>query len=181
MKRKTKNTLRAIARHLGLKVKFVSYFSAGVQGKLLPREKRILINAHQPRCEHIFTLLHEFGHFLLHFKSLPRKHHPRIFDIPWKVEWLTHLNSKMRRYFRFVFNREAGKEWQADLWAMCAFIHFAKRAGCRKELFTFLDRHPDKTGVVILAAWGVTWGGLKARIQKIGHTLARPFQTVRKS
>ena len=181
MKPGAKNILRAMASHLGVKVSFVSYFSDNIHGKLLPHERRILINAHKPRNEHVYTLLHEFGHFLLHFQSLPRKHHPRIFDILWEVEWLANLNSKVRRYFRFIFNREAGKEWEADVWAMCAFICFAKRIGCRAELLAFLKRHPEKTEVFLLAACGVAYGGIKQRFKSLGHALAWPFQAMWKS
>ena len=145
MKHQTKSTLRALAKHLGLKVKFVSYFCDEIHGKLIVREKRILINAHKPRCEHIFTLLHEVGHFLLHFNRPNRTHHPRFFDIPWKSEWLALACSKVRRYFRFIFSRTTGREWEADLWAMCAFLYLARRVGCRSELLKFVERHPEGT------------------------------------
>jgi hypothetical protein len=178
MKHQIKNALRGMSKHLGIKVKFVDYFGDDVHGKLLPREKRILINARKPRNEHIYTLLHEIGHFLIHFKSLPRKHHPRFFDINWKMEWLANLCSKIRRYFRFVFNKASGKEWEADLWAMCAFIYFAKRIGCRDELRVFLDRHPEKSKIFLLAAFGVAYSDTKTTIKKVGHSIAMPFQTL---
>ena len=175
MTRRTKNTLRAIAKHFGLKIVFVSYFSADVYGQLLPREKRILINAHKPRYEHIYTLLHEFGHFLLHFKSLPRQHHPRFFDINWESERLSNFCSVVRRYFRFAFNIRRGKEWEADIWAMCAFIYLAKAVGCRAEFDAFLKRHPEKTNVYLLATCGTIYCGSKARIKNICRCLLLPF------
>ena len=50
MKHRTKNMLRAMAKHLRLKVKHVDYLGEDIQGVLLPNEGRILINAHKPRC-----------------------------------------------------------------------------------------------------------------------------------
>ena len=163
MKHRTKNILRGIAKHLGLKVVFVSYLEDDVHGKLLPREKRILINAHKPRTEHVYTLLHEIGHYLMHFKSLPRKRHPRFFDIYWKAEWLATLCSKLRRYYRFIFNKKSGKEWEADLWAMCALVYLKKFIG-RAYLTAFLNRHPEKMSIYLLAVTGAVYCEIKKRI-----------------
>lgn len=179
MKHKTKNMLRAMTKQVGLKAKIVNYLGDDVHGVLLPREKRILINANKPRNEHIYTLLHEIGHFLIHFKNLPTKHHPRFLDIHWETAWLARLCSKVRRYLRFIFNKQSGKEWEADLWAMCAFIYFAKRIGCRDELRVFLGRHPEKFKMFLLAGYGIAYCDTKTRIKKIGHALAIPFQALR--
>jgi hypothetical protein len=178
MKHRIKNTLRGMSKHLGIKVKFVDYFDDDVHGKLLPREKRILINARKPRNEHIFTLFHEIGHYLIHFKSPPRKRHPRFCDVKWEADWLARLCSQLRRYFRFIFNSKAGKEWDADLWAMCAFLYTARHCGFRNELVTFLERHPEKTNVFLLAVCGAVYSGTKKRIEKIRQAVVMPFQTL---
>jgi IrrE N-terminal-like domain len=143
-KHRKKNTLRELAKHIGLKVKFVTYLPDAAHGKLFPREKRILINAHKPRNEHIYTLLHEIGHFVTHFKNPTRKFHHRFFDLNWKAEWLAKICAQFRRSLRYFFNKESGKEWQADAWAMAAFVILAKRFGFRDELRIFLKRHPEK-------------------------------------
>jgi hypothetical protein len=169
MKHRTKNTLRAMAEKIGLKVVFVSYFGDDVHGRLLVREKRILINAHKPRTEHIFTLLHEVGHYVQHVLQPNRKHHPRLCDVRWKIELLENLCKKLRRYFRFIFSKEASKEWEADLWAFCAFICLAKQMKCKKDLMAFVDRHPEKTKTFYLAALGVTLGGIKNRLKQLVH------------
>ena len=166
MKHRTKNALREMARQFGLKVKFVDYLTNKDHGKLLPREKRILINAHKPRYEHIYTLLHEIAHFVLHIKNPFRKHHPRFFDINWSWNWLANLCSKVRRYMRFIFNKESGKEWEADLWAMCAFVLLAKITGCRDELRVFLQRHPKKLNQFRLVKIAVFCAEIKARCAK---------------
>ena len=175
MKHKTKNTLRALARHFGLKVKFVSYLPADVQGKLLPREKRILINAYKPRCEHTFTLLHEIGHYVQHVLTPRRAYHPRVFDLHWKNDFLAEFSKFVRRYFRFIFNKQSGKEWEADLWAMCAFIYLAKAIGCQDELIAFVKRHPEKTNIFRLAAWGAAYCGIKTRIKNASRYFLLPF------
>ena len=177
MKRRKKNVLREMARHLRLKVSFVSYFDDQTHGKLIPREGRILINANKPRQEHIFTLLHEIGHFLLHFKNPPMKHHPRLFDIAWKIEWVAKLCSKVRRQMRFIFNKASGKEWEADLWAFCVFIYFVRRVGCRDDLLAFLKRHPEKSGSFFLAVFGVAYSDAKTLIKKLPKMLFSLFIT----
>jgi len=165
MKHRTKYLLRDNAKHVGLKYKFVSYFSDGVHGKLLPREKLILINAHEPHYEHIFTFLHEIGHFLIHFKNPTRNHHSRFTEIGWKIEWLTDICSIVRRYSR-RFAKDTIKEREADLWAFLAFILLAKASGCWNDLFAFLEHHPEKFWVFMLAASVIIYSGIKSRITK---------------
>jgi|ERR1017187_3632867 hypothetical protein len=152
MKHKTKNILRALAKHVGLKVIFVSYLSDDVHGKLLPREQRILINATKPRCEHVYNLLHELGHFLLHFKKCaPDRYNRWYLKRRWRIDAIAQLASKMRRYVRFIFNSHAGKEWEADLWAMCALVYLKKYLG-GSDSAAFLNRHPEKRWIYRLAA-----------------------------
>ena len=178
MKHRIKNTLRGMSQHLGIKVKFVDYFADDVHGKLLPREKRILINARKSRNEHLFTLLHELGHYLIHFKNSPKKHHPRFLEFNWKNDWLLNLCSKIRRSMRYYFNSTNGKEFEADLWAFGAFIYFVKHLGCRNDLLTFLDRHPEKSRAFLIAALGVTVSDIKTRIRKIATILLAPVITL---
>ena len=179
MKIRNKNILRELAKYFGLKVVFVSYLGNDIHGKLLPRENRILINAHKPRCEHTFTLLHEIGHFIIHFKSLPRKRHPAFLDIHWKAKWLEKLFSHGRRYFRFIFNKKSGKEWEANLWAMCALIYLKKFIG-RSHLSAILKRHPELTWDYRLAVTGVIIAETKKRFAapfKFWKTVKRPLLT----
>jgi IrrE N-terminal-like domain len=176
MKLKTKNTLRLMAGHLGLKVKFVGYFSDDVHGKLLPLEKRILINAHKPRYEHTFTLLHEIGHNLLHFKNPHRKFHARFLENKSKIKWLVKFCSKVRRTMHIHFARENSREWEADLWAFCAFIYVVKLAGGRDDLVTLLEHHPEKFWVFMLAGAGVIFSGIKKRITTATQFLLKPFR-----
>lgn len=179
MKGTSNKFLRAMAKSVGLKVRFVDYLDNGTYGKLLPREKRILINAHKPRYEHKFTMLHELGHFQEHVLKNPhRKRHPRIFDIRWNFALWTKLASLARRYFRFHFNKESGREWEADLWAMCAFVYLAIDFGCRDDLMEFLNHHPEKNRLFWLAVCGVIYAKTKERIANAFKFLAAPFRAL---
>ena len=164
MKLRKKNILREMAGHLRLKVAFVGYFDDQTHGKLLPREGRILINANKPRQEHVFTMLHEIGHFLLHFKNPPRKHHPRMLDVAGKIEWLANFCKHIRRQLRFYFTKKSGKEWEADLWALCAFAYLARHFGFQDELHSFLDRHPEKRWSYRLVRTAMVYSDCKQRI-----------------
>ncbi len=167
-----------MAKHLRLKVCYVSYFDDKTHGKLLPREKRILINANKPRTEHIYTMLHEIGHYLLHFKNPPKKHHPRVLDINWKIERLTKLCSKIRRMIRFQFNKVDGKEWEADLWAVCAFFYLAKHFGYWKDFLAFVKNHPEKKAIYCLTAYGAAQVELKARLGKPAKALLAAIKAI---
>ena len=144
MKHRVKKTLRELTTHFGVKVKYVGYFGAETHGKLMPREKIILINAHKSRPEHVFTLLHELGHYVLHVLNPYRKFHPRWCDLNWRVQFMANLCSTIRRYMRFNFRKEAGREWEADTWALCAFWLLACRFGAWEEFSAFLKHHPEK-------------------------------------
>ena len=122
-------------------------------------------------------MLHEIGHFVIHFKNAPRKHHLRFLEIHWQAEWLACLCSKLRRYLRFVFNKESGREWEADLWAFCAFIYFSKQVGCMDDLLAFLDRHPEKNGSFYLAALAIAYSRTKTCLSKFQKMLLAPFST----
>jgi hypothetical protein len=175
VKRKTKKFLREIAQHLGLKVVFVSYLSDDIHGKLLPREKRILINAHKPRCEHVYTILHEFGHYLVHFKKCAPKRFDRWYlNRRWKIDAIAEFASKLRRHLRFILNMHAGKEWEADLWAFCALLYMQKYVG-RSYLTAFLDRHPEKASVFLLAASGFLYCNVKQRAKTALQIMLKPF------
>jgi hypothetical protein len=167
MKHKVKNVLRALSRHLGLKVKFVDYLGDQTHGKLLVRERRILINARKPRSEHVFTVLHEIGHYLLHVLNPHRRQIPRFFDIHWQNDLLAGFFSKIRRVLRFVLNRQSGKEWEADLWALCAFCVLARNFSGKDELKNFLERHPEKLPSFLLVRCAFAYRDVKTLAKRI--------------
>jgi hypothetical protein len=176
MKHQKKNILRELAKHFGIKVKFVHHLPNDIHGVLLPREKRILINAHKPRVEHVYTLLHEIGHWVVHFSKTVRLKPPRYLEIHWRIEGVALFFSKVRRTLRYFLNKESGKEWTADLWALCTFIYLAKHLGYRDDLTNFLYRHPEKMSLFYLAAFGLFFGNAKARVHKMSKVLLLPFR-----
>ena len=178
MKFKTKNILRETAAQLCLKVRFVDYLPENVYGKLLPRERRILINANKPRYEHVYTLLQEFGHYLLHFKRIkPRRHSPWYLNNNWKFDVIADLAAKLRRGIRLRFHSEKGKEWEADLWAMCAFVYL-KKFGARPDLTAFLNRHPEKTRIYGSSGKFVFFVGKAGMTRMHGrHIITRDFRS----
>jgi hypothetical protein len=160
----TKKVLRKMLRQLGIKAKFVHYLAENVHGKLLPREKRILINANKPRDEHVFTLLHEIAHYLLHFKRRAnRRLCPWYLKLNWKINAVAAFFSKVRRGVRLSFNCEKGKEWEADVWAMCGLVYLKKFAGF-SDLPAFLARHPEKRRMYWYATAAVAYAGVKMRV-----------------
>jgi hypothetical protein len=167
MKHPIKNTLRAMTRHLGLKAKFVDYLDDDTHGKLLIKERRILLNARKSRSEHFYTILHEIGHFVVHHTMSPRDYCPRFLRKDWKRDSIDRIFSLARRYLRFILNSSAGKEWEADLWAICAFILLTRRIGCRTELVAFLERHPEKTKTFLLATSVITCSNVKKSVTSL--------------
>jgi Zn-dependent peptidase ImmA (M78 family) len=101
MKHRAKKTLRELTTHFGVKVKYVGYFDAKTHGKLMPREKIILINAHESRPEHVFTLLHELGHYVLHVLNPYRKFHPRWCDLN------PYFPNKLHKLMLLTYNKAA--------------------------------------------------------------------------
>jgi IrrE N-terminal-like domain len=181
MKYTTKQALRVMTKQLRLKVKFVDYFPDDTHGRLIPREKRILVNARKPHYEHVFTILHEIAHYVLHVLKKNLLLMPWYLKRRWESASLAKMIRLLRRYVRFRFSTERSKEKQADLWAFMAFILVAKCAGTSSELRAFVDRHPEKFWIFYSAALAVAYGGIKTRIHNMMHTLLIQFRSLCKS
>lgn len=174
--------LRALARDFGVKIVHVHYLGSDVYGKLLPREKRMLINARQPRHEQVFTVLHEIGHYFCHVQNQYRNRYPKFLDRNWKFDGLIEFIARVKRSMKYGFAKTSGKEFEADLWAFCAFIYFTRQLGCQKDLLIFLDRHPEKTRIFLLAMAGTLYsdakkflGDAKTRLQNFPETHLAPL------
>ena len=155
-----------MVKPLGLKLVFVHYFPDDVHGLLLAREKRILLNARKPRYELRFTVLHEIGHFFNHVLNPYRQRHLRILDWNWRFRPLTNFCSFNRRYTRMLFAKGSAKEWEADLWAFCAFLRLARFPHFRRDLLHFLGRRHDKIATFCLALLCTIYSAGKCRLQK---------------
>ncbi len=181
MKYTTKQVLRVMTDQLKLKVKFVDYFADDTHGRLIPREKRILINARKPRYEHVFTILHEIAHYVLHVLNANRLPMPWYLKRRCKSASIAKIVAFSRRYVRFKFSTERSKEKQADFWAFMAFFFVVNCAGTSGELRAFVDHHPEKLSIFCLAALTVACGGIKTRAQRITHSMLIPFRRLWKS
>ena len=177
MKSEIKKITRELAKELELRIKFVNYLGAKTHGKLLGRERLILVNAHKARCEHIFTILHEMGHYLFHVRKLaPDRFRPRYLNIHWKSDFMQRLASAVRRHVRFIFHKPSGKEWEADMVAMCLLLQIAPFAGT-SELWEFLELHPEKWSLFMIAACGTMATAVKVRLERFRRGLFKGFQT----
>ena len=152
------------------------YLPDDEHGRLIVRERRILINAHKPRYEHIFTVLHEIGHIIMHVRNQNRVHqHPWLHRF-WNIVLIDNFVAKVRRHVRMIFNKDSGREWEADLWAMCAFLYVTKVFKNPYELTTFIWHHPEKSPMVTLAAAGVALTHIKIEIKENIELLMEAFK-----
>jgi hypothetical protein len=144
MNKRTAKILRGLAEHIRVKIKYIGGMPDGFFGFADPRSRIIAINANKPHDEHVFTILHELAHFLLHFDQPYRLLAPRWVDRPYKSTFMVENTYKLKRMLR----RRFGREWQADLWALMAF----PMVGTPDELGTFFSRHPRKMPLFFLGA-----------------------------
>ena len=89
-----------------------------------------------PDSELIYRILHAVR--LHHVNLRPPKPLPMPFFVnrPYETEFAGEVAYKTRRALR----RFCSKEWQADLWACCAYYEL----GCPQEFKAFLAEHPEK-------------------------------------
>lgn len=108
-------------------------------------------------------------------QSLPQAP-PSHFCDPLEVEALARFSSVVRRYFGSQFNKTSGKEWEADLWALCAFVVLAKRTGCWGDLGAFLDRHPELTGRFLLVCVSTAYADVKGQLKRLANVFRPAFR-----
>lgn len=150
-----------LARAAGTELKFIEGLPIHIYGCQHTEAPIAVINSDLPQCEQIFTILHEIGHFVLHCKTSRSLPMPLFVNRPYKNEIMAEIAYKTRRTIRRKFD----KEWQADLWAFCAFFEI----GCRNDFQEFLRRHPDKTKFLLLVFPVI----LKIRLTKLFKKLLR--------
>jgi hypothetical protein len=110
---------------------------------------------------------------LLHFKKCsPNRYNRWYLNHRWKIDPIAKFASIARRTLRRFFNSERGKEWEADLWAMCALVYFRKFVN-PLDLTRFLERHPRKMSILLLAAYSALYCGTKERILTPFKALSR--------
>lgn len=105
----------------------------------------IAVNANQPRCEQLFTIGHELGHYIRDHNRSRRKFQHWLLDLRCE----TRIGKLYVRYMRHLINRFLPREAEADLIAVHVMQCFAPQT----EVRAFLERHPDKI-------WMFTWSTL---------------------
>ena len=100
MTRQTKRTLRALANHYALRIKYAST-SPKVSGFLDPSRasRTIVVNANKSKSEHAFTILHELAHFILHCVRSHRIRLPWYVTRRWKSKRMMHVSKLIKRIF----------------------------------------------------------------------------------
>jgi hypothetical protein len=117
-----------------------------------------------PPSELISRVLREVR--LYHLNSRPQKPFPMPFFVnrPYENEFAGDVAYKTRR----ALKRFCGKEWQADLWAFCAYYEL----GCPNEFKAFLADHPEKAKLMCFLKPAI-W---KIRLLNCFQKLINPFK-----
>jgi len=168
MTRKTKQFVRAIAHHLRLRIKYANMIPK-VAGFLDPSKasRTIVINATKSKSDHVFTILHEIAHYILHYE---RSHRMRL---PWYLtrQWNANPMARFSKATKRLVSRKLNPEWQADMWAMCALLHI----GAADDFQAILTQYPEKTGLACLCVAGTIYAGIKSRLKKAFRRICHPF------
>ena len=168
MTRKTKLTIRALAHHLRLRIKYAS-MTPKVAGFLDPSRasRTIVINANKSKSDHVFTILHEIAHFILHFERSHRIRLPSYLTRQWKSKPMMRFSQATKH----LVSRKLNLEWQADMWAICALLHI----GATDDLQAILTQYPEKTGIACLSVVGTIYAGIKSRLKRASRQICHPF------
>jgi hypothetical protein len=146
MTRTTTATVRNLAAHFGLSIKYSNDLPDNVSGFLRPERafRMIILNANKSESDHIFTILHEVAHYYLHVRRFHPKRMPWLLTRKWK-------SKRLRGYARLI-KRNASNlltdELEADIWAFCALCSI----GAKNDLRNLSLQYPEKAG----------WGALSA-------------------
>lgn len=157
MNLKIQKKLCAIARYAGTELNFTEGMPIRFYGCQHTNAPIAVINSDRPQCEQIFTALHEIGHFIHHYQKDHKLPIPSLINRPYENEFLSAVTYRAKRIMWQKFN----SEWQADLWALCAFCAL----GCPQDLQEFLRRHPEKLKLMLLMIL-VMWQGRLVRAFK---------------
>ncbi len=108
MTRKTKQLLRDFAGGHGLRIKYASGMSPKVSGFLdpSPASRTIVLNATKSKSDHAFTIAHEIGHYILHYRRSHRLHLPWYLTRQWKSRRMVRFSKLITRVFFRNFNYE---------------------------------------------------------------------------
>jgi hypothetical protein len=58
---------------------------------------------------------------------------------------------------------------------MCAFFYLSILTESKEELIAFIDHHPEKWKTILLAAYSVSYCGIKMRLKNLAKSLMLPY------
>ncbi len=98
------------------------------------------------------------------------------FNRPWSIEAVRKFAQRLKRTLRYQIYKRGGDEWEADLWAFCAFVYLNKYVGC-EDLNTFLKHHPERRWAYRLVAVSAKYSDIKKRVATVCKSLKEPTRT----
>ena len=142
---RTEQILKNAAAYFDLHIEYVNDLSDKVAGLLKsePDLGYIVINVNKPRCDQVFTIAHEIGHYVIHVDRPPVDMVPWYLKIQWRSAWLC----KRCRVLGRCVQRKFGREWQADFWAFVFLFHI----GAVDDLIAIQEMYPQKRGLFWLS------------------------------
>jgi hypothetical protein len=149
MNKRYKLSLFALARHKGINLRFITGLPAKAPWLAFKKGnvRYIAVDANLKQPEQIHTALHEIAHHALsHFEPQHRRRPPWYLERHYKSKFMAEVVYRTKRWLRLKF----GMEWEADLWALLVF----PKVGTRKDLETFLDKHPEKVKWFLIVVAG---------------------------
>ncbi len=158
MKRKTKQQLRGYLKYFDLRVKYV-HLPEKVSGFLQPGSdpRFIFLNQDKPHSDHVFTVAHELGHYVMHLNRPPRNQMPAYLDHPWESALMREATQMTKSWAEPLL----APEGEADAWAFALLL----RIGAVDDLLTILELYPKKFGIFFLICMISAYKNLKTRIK----------------
>jgi len=171
MTRRTKQIVRGLAANNDLRIKYVSDLPPTVHGFLDPSKasRTIVVNANKSKSDHVFTILHEIAHFILHFERSHRMRLPWYLTRKWKSERMIQFSKELMQ----VVLRKLNVEHQADIWAFCALFQI----GATDDAQAIVAHDSEKRWTFRLAFASSIYAGIKHRVKRAINGIVHPFTT----
>jgi len=168
MKPKIKQQLRGYLEYFDLRVKYVR-LPEKVSGFLQPGSdpRFIFLNEDKPHSDHVFTVAHELGHYVMHLARPARHKMPAYLDHPWESTVMREATQMTKSWVEPLL----APEGEADAWAFA----FLLRIGAVDDLLTILELYPKKFWTFFLICMISTYKGLKTRTKNFFEELVDAF------
>jgi hypothetical protein len=148
-----------IARQAGTELHFAEGMPISFHGCQHTEAPIAVINSELPDSEQIYTILHEIGHAMLHYKKDYKLPIPWFINRPYENEFLSDASYKTKR----ILKQKMNAEWQADCMALCYFCQL----GARQEFQEFLQSHPEKTKLMLVVIPSILKNRLVSAFKKM--------------